>query len=154
MESIVHTVHDLRNLTKRTPGTEQIFIRTHDRGLQAFTVHEVKENHHLTVILEPVDVPEELAELSTLRVGHRFRFQETPEKEFEVLAIDTEPTHELVMVVKCLDEGWEGRIGLSTGQADWMRGHAYNTLVFPRRRVVDRGLPPASGPIPERRRDA
>lgn len=152
MESIVHTVHDLRSLTKRAPGPNQVFIRTHDRGLQSFTVREVEENHGLTLILEPVDVPEELVELSTLRVGNHFRFQEQPELEFEVLDLDTEPSHELVMAVKCLTEGWQGRIGLSTGLADWQRGQAFNTLVFPRRRMVDLGLPPRGGPIPERRR--
>lgn len=114
---------------------------------------EVNRGGYPSIVLEAVGTPDNLVPLSTLIKHDRFYFQEHDDEEFEVIAVDCEPSHELVMEIRSLKAGWRGRIGLMTGAADWARGQYYNTLVTPNRRGEDRGIPPATGPIPERRRD-
>lgn len=153
MDKTVHTVFDMRHLLTRAPGSYQVLLKTPERGLQMVHVCEVVRGGHPSIVLEPVGTPENLVPLATLTKGDRFHFQEHDDEEFEVIDIDCEPNHELVMEVRSLKAGWRGRIGLMTGEADWARGYYYNTLIIPNRRMEDRGLPPSTGPIPERRRD-
>lgn len=153
MDKTVHTVFDLRGNLTRAPGSYQVLMRTPERGLQLVHMFEVTRGGHQSIILEPVGTPESLVELATLTKDDRFYFQEHEDEEFEVVDVDCEPSHELIMEIRSLKGGWRGRIGLSTGAVDWARGSYYNTLVLPNRRGEDRGIPPSTGPIPERRRD-
>lgn len=152
MDKTVHTVFDFRTALMRAPGSCQILMRTPDKGLQVMHMVEVYRGGRPSIILEPIGVPDDLVSLATLASGDRFRFQEMLSDDFEVLKVDVEPDHELIMEVRNVREGWHGRIGLMTGAVDWDIGHYYDTRVLPMRRGEDRGhrMPPI-GPIPERR---
>jgi hypothetical protein len=152
MDKTVHTVFDFRTALMRSPGSCQILLRTGDKGFQIMHMVEVNRGGHPSIILEAIGVPDDLVSLATLSPGNRFRFQEMLEDDLEVVQVDVEPDHELIMEIRHVREGWHGRVGLMTGAVDWDIGRYYDTRVLPMRRGEDRGLrPPTGDPIPERR---
>jgi len=153
MDKTVHTVFDFRTELMRAPGSCQILMRTTDKGLQVMHMKEVNRGGRQFIILEPIGVPDDLVSLATLATGNRFRFQEMLDEDFEVVKVDVEPDHELIMEIRSVKDGWHGRVGLMTGGVDWDVGKYYDTRVLPMRRGEDRGEKffLVNGPIPERR---